>query len=297
MHRHAAVTEGARLWLVWQDDDTEPRLLGTGLIILAPEGEGLWTNKTAPGIADEARALGYPGPTNMAFIRVRDERIAREAPCVEGLGHVPVGLSVATDAQVNLLARTLRAVFTPTEEFERLAGPLQRLSLDQRRYLRDSLRDARAETVRDREGFHALVVAIERLGSALLGRPNHRGLGGYGPELIRLASESALAEGIPRHFPGWHARFDLLYGLLRRGRNEAVHQGAYARLLADHAARISLVLEDALMTGQDRVQDFMVRAVTTAAPWQPIGAVREVMLTNSSRSCRPGRPGSQSLRG
>ena len=53
-----------------------PTLLGTGRLRPTPAGELLWTNRAAPGIGDLARQFGYRGPSNMAFLRLEETRIA-----------------------------------------------------------------------------------------------------------------------------------------------------------------------------------------------------------------------------
>lgn len=148
-----------------------------------------------------------------------------------------------------------------------------------RAYFRDELREARYAAFRDAEGFQAIVFAIERLGSALTGKAG--ALKDYREVLADLARRSSLAEQLPEAQPGWHAPFSSLYRLVRQGRNDALHQGAYARRLADHAVQLSLILEDALMEGENLVRDFMVREVVCAVPWQPISAARQLMLANS----------------
>jgi len=148
-----------------------------------------------------------------------------------------------------------------------------------RSYFRDELREARYAAFRDAEGFQAIVFAIERLGSALAGRAG--ALRDYQDILADLAQRSSLAEQLPEAHPEWHAPFSSLYRLVRQGRNDALHQGAYARRLADHAVQLSLILEDALMEGENLVRDFMVRDVVCAVPWQPISAARQLMLASS----------------
>jgi hypothetical protein len=150
---------------------------------------------------------------------------------------------------------------------------------DAKRYFRDELREARSAAFRDAEGFQALVFAIERLGSTLSRKAGT--LGNYRDTLVDLALQSALAENIPALSPEWHTPFASLYKLVKQGRNDALHQGAYARLVTEHAVQLSLVLEDALMEGETLVRDFMVRGVVCAVPWQPLSAVRQLMLTSS----------------
>lgn len=104
MWRYVAPGDGDRLWLLWRDGGLgTPRLLGVGRVLGAPGGRIDWTNRTAPGIVEAAREQGYGGPTNMAFLRLRDVAILEEMPKVRGLGDVPAGLSAASAAQVGLL--------------------------------------------------------------------------------------------------------------------------------------------------------------------------------------------------
>jgi hypothetical protein len=51
--------------------------------------------------------------------------------------------------------------------------------------------------------------------------------------------------------------------------------------LTGHAVLIALTLEDALMTGIDRVADYMVRMPVCACMWHPLSFVRQTMLASS----------------
>jgi len=151
------------------------------------------------------------------------------------------------------------------------------LTAETRRYLRDELRSARAVALGDAECFQEVVLAIERVGASLAGEV--KALGYYKPRLDELARASPLASDVPAMTLHSHIPFEVLYELVRTGRNDAAHQGASARLLADHAVQLALVLEDALMTHAALVRDFMVRDATCAQLWQPVSAVRQVMLS------------------
>ena len=106
--RNATVEHGDRLWLLWcGGSDRLVRLLGGGRIQFTPEGQGTWTNGTAPGIRDAARSEGYSGPTNMAFLRLSDVRIDDRMPEIVGLGNVAIGMSVASEAQTRALVAIL----------------------------------------------------------------------------------------------------------------------------------------------------------------------------------------------
>lgn len=100
---------GDRLWVLWQAKPAGvPTLLGTGRLRATPGGEMLWTNRAAPGIGDLARQFGHRGPSNMAFLRLDQTRIAPANIALPGLGPVPVGVSEASEAQRMLLESVFR---------------------------------------------------------------------------------------------------------------------------------------------------------------------------------------------
>lgn len=147
----------------------------------------------------------------------------------------------------------------------------------------NQLRNARANALRDAEAYHDIVIVFEQLGSFLTGGKvkGTPGMDAYAPTIQALADASVLARFIPDQYPALHSAFSDLYDSVRLGRNEAVHQGAYARHLTNHAVQLALILEDALMAGLTRVTDYMVRDPICAASWQPISFVRQQMLLNS----------------
>lgn len=155
-----------------------------------------------------------------------------------------------------------------------------RLTSESALSFRDELRGARAAALKDAESFNQVLHAIERLGSFLAGKTST--LAAYRDDLRLLAIRSPLAHDLAKAHPELHAKFDAIYDLMRRGRNDAMHQGAAARHITTHAVELAQILEDALMTVTDQaVRDFMVISPTCAAPWQPIGFIRRAMLTNA----------------
>lgn len=151
--------------------------------------------------------------------------------------------------------------------------------IHQSEFFRDLLRSARDFALADAEGFQGVVHALELIGQQRTGRVS--GLGDYEHELSALAHKSSLSNDIPLRSPGYHTRFCTLYKELRRARNDAVHQGAYARILTDHAVELAIILEDALMTDAFLVSQFMVRDVVEAQPWHPVSFVRQQMLKHA----------------
>ncbi len=146
-------------------------------------------------------------------------------------------------------------------------------------YFRDQLREARADAFRNVENYQELLFCIEKLGITLTKEIS--ALGKYKKRISALANRSPLACDIPAKWSQWHAPFRELYETVREARNDALHQGAFARHLTKHASELSLVLEDALMKDCDKVRDFMVRNPVCTHLWQPVSFIRQVMLLNS----------------
>lgn len=153
------------------------------------------------------------------------------------------------------------------------------LPVEQAFHYRNELRTARAAASADSEGFRELLFALERIGMALIGKIGD--LGKYRAAFVEVAAASSLSTDLPRDFPQWHSDFDALFESVRDGRNDALHQGAFARTLTNHATLLALALEDALMAKLSTVSDFMVRNVSVASGWQPVSFIRQQMLLNA----------------
>lgn len=105
----------------------------------------------------------------------------------------------------------------------------------------------------DAEAFEQIVFVVERLGVYLT--RSVKSLGPYAKAIITLAAQSPLAEEVPSLLPTWHTPFGDLYYLVQDGRNDALHQGAFARHLTNHTVELALILEDALMTNAVAARD------------------------------------------
>ena len=92
---------------------------------------------------------------------------------------------------------------------------------------------------------------------------------------------SPLADAIPVQHNTWHSKFSAIYELVRDARNDALHQGAFARHLTNSVIHLALILEDALMSNASTVGEFMVREPICASFWQPLSFIRQQMLKNS----------------
>src|SRR6266516_6122057 len=99
-------------------------------------------------------------------------------------------------------------------------------------HCRDELRVARAAVLRDSEAFQEILFAVERTGAALTGFSGT--LRTYRSALTKLAGRSVMASRNTGARP-----FGRLYDLVQRARNEALHQGVFARNLADQLIELS----------------------------------------------------------
>lgn len=146
-------------------------------------------------------------------------------------------------------------------------------------YFRDQFRRARDIAFRDAEAFHEILYTVERLGYFRAGKALD--LGKYKSYIEEVAELSPLCKEVPSRRRTWHVPFSKLYDLVRVARNDALHQGAFARTLTEHATQLSIVLEDALADAATNISDLMVRDPVCALPWQPISFIRQQMLANS----------------
>ena len=151
---------------------------------------------------------------------------------------------------------------------------------ERNQFYRDQLRSARAAALADTEGFEEVIHVLELIGRQKSNKIK-KGLKSYEKELAELAKGSLLSSCIAQKISAFHTPFKELFKELVNARNDAVHQGAHARILTDHAVDITLILEDAIMSGYSKVSQYMVRGVVIAEPWHPISYVRQQMLKHS----------------
>jgi hypothetical protein len=153
------------------------------------------------------------------------------------------------------------------------------LAPNEAQYFLGQFRNARAVALSDAEGYQELLFCIERLGTALTGQIAT--LGSYRGAIIGFAGHSALTEDIPNQWRDLHIPLSRLYEMVMHARNDALHQGAFARNLTAHAIQLALALEDALMSEMTTVADYMVRDPICAQAWHPISFIRQQMLASS----------------
>lgn len=152
-------------------------------------------------------------------------------------------------------------------------NPRTSLTPDESRYWLAQLREARAKALADAEGFDAILFTLEGFGQVLCGEPG-RGLGDYGPALktLTIGKESHNAED---------RRFETLFSMVRRVRNDAMHQGAIARNATALCVELALMLEDGLLAEATTVGDYMITAPVEAKLFESLGAIRRTLLTHS----------------
>jgi predicted transcriptional regulator len=161
------------------------------------------------------------------------------------------------------------------------------LNKESARWFADQFRSARLAALSDGEAFDEIIHVIERLGSYLcreeLAKSKDNGsLGSYRARLLVLVQSKGMAEESRPQFRNLITPFETLYNLVKDARNDALHQGAFARHLTKHAIELGIILEEVLSTYMDPVvADFMVRNPVCGEFWQPLAFVRQQMLANS----------------
>ncbi len=150
-------------------------------------------------------------------------------------------------------------------------------------FFRDEFRKARMEAYENLENYQEILFVIERLGSFL--KENAKGtLNDFRSDLKKLSEFSTLSGEKTK-------TFNRLFNIIQQARNDALHQGAFARHLTYNLVRISLIFEDALemklenlleINGEImKIKDFMVGNPVIAELWQPLNFIRHQMLAHS----------------
>lgn len=181
-------------------------------------------------------------------------------------------------------------------------------------YFRNEFRKARAVALEDAEGYQQILFALERFGAYEKGRCEgdkdkmarlladhiHPGREGDADKKAKGldAYKECVTALVKKHHPlekrrqnrtkrirlyrDSHTAFGRLYEMVMHGRNDALHQGAFARILTLHLVEIALVLEDTLMALMDfEIRNYMIRNPVCASGWQPVSFVRQMMLEHS----------------
>jgi predicted transcriptional regulator len=146
----------------------------------------------------------------------------------------------------------------------------EKLSEDQKFYFLKALRTARYSAQKDAEDFLNLCFVFEELGLRLAG-VKRKGLGSYDDfykEIFKFYSYSHIS------------LMDKFYSVVR-ARNDAAHQGAFARAASIKAQLVSIELEAIIMSKARSVRQIMSEDVVWAEEFFTVAKVREIMLLNS----------------
>ena len=145
---------------------------------------------------------------------------------------------------------------------------------------RNAFREARLKVLANAENYQELLFVLERLGTHLAGKKVT--LKGARHHIMKLVKHGAL-EGRPAASDTGELCASDLYDLVHQARNDAMHEGAFARNLAVHLVQLAVMLEDALVNKADgrKAKHYKMREPITAEPWEPIAFVRQKMLVHS----------------
>jgi len=113
---------------------------------------------------------------------------------------------------------------------------------------------------------------------------SEKSINAYEPHIKQLAAGAPSLSTLPAQFPMFFGRFEALYDIVRRARNDAMHIGAYARHATAVAVELCIGLEEAVMTRPtqlSKVSDLMVKTPVSVELWQPVAYARQLMLTHS----------------
>ena len=161
-------------------------------------------------------------------------------------------------------------------------------------YFRNEFREARYATLKSPEDYQQILFALERFGAYVTrSYPSEKQgcqskkrvltLGDYKECVVNFIKGNHPLQGdIPEPCKDYHIEVNKLFEMVNSERNDALHKGAFVKILTSHLIELSIMLEDALMTIMaDPIQNYMTRDPICAYPWQPISFIRQKMLENS----------------
>lgn len=151
------------------------------------------------------------------------------------------------------------------------------LTTEEARHWLGKLREARAIALADAEGFDAVLFAMEALGQFVCGESG-RGLADYEPAFRWLMYQS---EATKSGDCCENLRFEAVFPMVRRIRNDAMHQGAIARNATVLCVELALMLEEGLLANATTVGDYMITAPVEAKLFESLGEIRRTMLMHS----------------
>ena len=147
------------------------------------------------------------------------------------------------------------------------------INLDRRQTIEvlQHLRRARAEVSRDVEAFHRGTLTLEKI-AHIAGASVGNTLGQSRETILSLFREESLE--------GRRQRCELFDTVLR-ARNMAIHGGAWVRHHTSRLVDLFLLLEEAIISKMEVIDQIMVRTPLEAKTWHRVGHARNDMLSNS----------------
>ncbi|GGI89980.1 CBS domain-containing protein [Deinococcus wulumuqiensis] len=145
---------------------------------------------------------------------------------------------------------------------------MQPVSADEAAYFLKLFRGARYAALEDAENFREICFVLEEFGCHLNGN-NAKSLRRYGSLLRSFANQKKRQE------------FSVMFDMVVDARNEASHRGVFARNLAEKSVRLSIILEESLLSMTVQVKHIMSESVIFAEDFYTLAKVRELMLENS----------------
>ena len=148
---------------------------------------------------------------------------------------------------------------------------------------RNAFREARLKVLANAENYQELLFVLERLTTHLLGEAEGLGSHRNKKRILKFVVEHGALQGKPAAADMGELCASELYDLVHHARNDAMHEGAFARNLAVHLVQLSVILEDALVKKAEgrKAKHYMMDRPVTAEPWEPIAFVRQKMLAHS----------------
>lgn len=141
-------------------------------------------------------------------------------------------------------------------------------------YFLKRLREARYAVLEDAENFTEVCFVLEELGVHLLKKGEKKsGLNDYKPKFQELLiQDNEVLELFNNHFEK-----------LRHARNDQAHRGVCARNAAQHAVKISIILEESIMSALDKPKlgHIMIDNVICVEEYTKLAKIRELMLRYS----------------
>lgn len=146
----------------------------------------------------------------------------------------------------------------------------EKFTNEQYREFLHRFRNARYAILEDAENFIEICYVLEDFGLQY-GKEKKNGLGGYIPTIESFLNKNSLLD----------EKLSINLEFLKAARNDKSHQGVYARNIAQHAIRVCIKLEEAIIMKLSTLEDIMIDNVIFAKPFMNLAKIRKLMLRYS----------------